>query len=87
MKIKICVSIIIGAVAFANYGRAQIFTDPIPETTVPTVIVDTKAEPIANITLLGNDDKVEWTQTAEALTVKAPTKSLNNIAIVFTLTL
>jgi len=87
MKNKSFVLIIIGAVALVNYGRAQIFTDPIPETTVPTVIVGTKSEPIANITLLGSDEKVEWAQTAEAVTVKAPTKSLNNIAIVFTLTL
>jgi hypothetical protein len=54
---------------------------------VPTVIVDTEAEPTTKITLLGNDEKDEWSQTAEALTVKAPTKSPNNIAIVFKLTL
>ena len=40
-------------------------------------------KPIDNITLLGSDEKVEWTQTAEALTIKTPAKSPNNIAIVY----
>jgi alpha-L-fucosidase len=42
---------------------------------------------IGNITLLGNDEKVEWTQTADALTIKAPAKSPNGIAIVYKITL
>ena len=39
--------------------------------------------PISNITLLGSDEKVQWSQAAEALTIKAPAKSPNDIAIVF----
>ena len=73
--------------AFSGFVLCLRAGNPIPETAVPTVIVITKAEPIANITLLGSDEKAEWTQTAEALTVKAPTKSPNNIAIMFKLTL
>ena len=38
--------LIIGAVAFANCGRSQILTDPIPETAVPTIIVSTTNEPV-----------------------------------------
>jgi hypothetical protein len=87
MKNKLRALIFLGAAAIAECGQAQILTVTIPETAVPTVIVDTQAESIASITLLGSDEKVEWTQTAEALTVKAPTKSPNNIAIVFKLTL
>ena len=44
------------------------------------------AKPIGHITLLGSDEKVEWTQTVEALTIKAPAKSPNNIAIVYKIT-
>ena len=40
-------------------------------------------EHISNITLLGSDEKVQWSQAAEALTIKAPAKSPNDIAIVF----
>jgi alpha-L-fucosidase len=40
-------------------------------------------KPIGNITLLGTREKVEWSQTADALTIKAPEKSPNDIAIVF----
>ena len=40
-------------------------------------------KPIGNITLLGSDEKVQWSQTADALTIKAPEKSPNDIAIVF----
>jgi|GEM_PF-6680136 hypothetical protein len=64
--------LILGAVAFADCGRAQILTDPIPETAVPTVIVDTQAETIASITLLGSSEKVQGSQTADALTIKLP---------------
>ena len=38
--------LILGAVAVANCGRAQILTDPIPETAVPSVIVNTTNEPV-----------------------------------------
>ena len=40
-------------------------------------------KPIGNITLLGSNEKVEWTQTADALTIKSPAKSPNDIAIVY----
>jgi alpha-L-fucosidase len=40
-------------------------------------------KPIVSITLLGTNEKVEWSQTADALTIKAPAKSPNDIAIVF----
>jgi alpha-L-fucosidase len=43
-------------------------------------------KPISNITLLGSDEKVFWTQAADALTIKAPSKSSNNIAIVYKIT-
>ena len=43
-------------------------------------------KPIGNITLLGSDERVEWTQTAEALTIKAPAQSPNAIAIVYKIT-
>jgi alpha-L-fucosidase len=40
-------------------------------------------KPIRSITLLGSPDKVHWTQTADALTIQAPNKLPNDIAIVF----
>ena len=40
-------------------------------------------KPIGNITLLGSKEKVEWSQTDNALTLKALAKSPNNIAIVY----
>jgi alpha-L-fucosidase len=43
-------------------------------------------QPIRSITLLGSDEKVEWTQTAAALTINAPAKSPNNIAVVYKIT-
>jgi alpha-L-fucosidase len=43
-------------------------------------------KPIGNITLLGSDTKVEWTQTDDVLTIKAPAKSPNDIAIVYKIT-
>jgi alpha-L-fucosidase len=46
MKIKSLCFILLCAVALANRGRAQILTDPIPETAVPTVIVSTTNEPV-----------------------------------------
>jgi alpha-L-fucosidase len=41
---------------------------------------------ISKITLLGSTEEVEWSQTAEALTIKTPTKAPNGIAIVFKVT-
>jgi alpha-L-fucosidase len=46
MTNKLRILILLGAAAFANCGRAQILTDPIPETAVPTVIVSTTNEPV-----------------------------------------
>ena len=44
-------------------------------------------KPISTITLLGSKDKVTWSQRADALTIKAPAKSPNNIAIVYKISL
>jgi alpha-L-fucosidase len=43
-------------------------------------------KPISNITLLGSNEKVTWSQAADALTIKAPGKSPNDIAVVFKIT-
>ena len=43
--------------------------------------------PIGNIVLLGSDEKVQWSQAADALTVKVPHKMPNNQAIVFKISL
>jgi alpha-L-fucosidase len=43
--------------------------------------------PIGSITLLGSNEKVVWTQAADALTVKAPEKMPNDKAIVFKISL
>jgi alpha-L-fucosidase len=43
-------------------------------------------KPIRNITLLGSNEKVTWSEAADALTIKAPVKSPNDIAIVFKIT-
>jgi len=40
-------------------------------------------KPIINIQLLGSDKKVEWSQAADALTVKVPEIIPNDAAIVF----
>ena len=40
-------------------------------------------KPIGNITLLGSSEKVQWSQNADTLTIKAPAKSPNDIAIVY----
>jgi alpha-L-fucosidase len=39
--------------------------------------------PIGNITLLGSDEKVQWSQAADALMVKVPEKIPDDAAIVF----
>jgi alpha-L-fucosidase len=39
--------------------------------------------PIRDITLLGSAEKVRWSQAAEALTLQAPERAPNDIAIVF----
>jgi alpha-L-fucosidase len=43
-------------------------------------------QPIGGITLLGSPGKVQWTQTADALTIQPPEKMPNDIAVVFKLT-
>jgi alpha-L-fucosidase len=43
--------------------------------------------PISKITLLGSDEKVQWSQAADALTIKVPGKMPNDIAIVFKISL
>ena len=40
-------------------------------------------QPIGKITLLGGGGQVQWSQTADALTIKAPATSPNAIAIVY----
>ena len=42
---------------------------------------------IQGIQLLGSDEKVQWSQTADLLTIKAPEKSPNEMAIVFKISL
>jgi alpha-L-fucosidase len=43
--------------------------------------------PVGSITLLGSNEKVVWTQAADALTVKVPEKMPNDKAIVFKISL
>ena len=40
-------------------------------------------KPIRKITLLGGQEKVQWMQAAESLTIQPPVKSPNNIAVVY----
>jgi len=42
--------------------------------------------PIASVTLLGSDEKLTWSQTAEVLTIDAPHHVPNDIAVVFKIT-
>jgi alpha-L-fucosidase len=44
------------------------------------------AQPIGHITLLGNGEKVQWSQTATDLTIKASEKSPNGSALVYKIT-
>jgi len=41
---------------------------------------------IAGITLLGSDEKVQWSQSADALNIQVPEKIPNTIALVFKIT-
>jgi len=43
-------------------------------------------KPIGNVTVLGSDDKVEWSQDGDALTIKAGEIKLSDSAIVFKIT-
>jgi alpha-L-fucosidase len=42
--------------------------------------------PVATVTLLGSDEKIAWSQTADALSIDAPRSIPNDIAIVFKIT-
>jgi len=41
---------------------------------------------ISDVTLLGSDEKMQWSQDAEALTIKPPQKKIGDSAIVFKIT-
>jgi len=43
-------------------------------------------QPIGGITLLGNPEKVQWTQSVDALTIKIPKKMPSDVSIVFKIT-
>jgi hypothetical protein len=42
--------------------------------------------PIGGVTLLGSPGVVQWTQTADALTIQAPKPAPNDIAVVYKIT-
>jgi alpha-L-fucosidase len=44
-------------------------------------------KPVKNVSLLGSTDPVNWTQTAEGLSIKAPSKGLSDIAMVYKITM
>ena len=48
---------------------------------------DAAGREIADIRLLGGDEKIEWSQSAEALSIAAPRSAPNDIATVFKITL
>jgi alpha-L-fucosidase len=62
----------------------------VPKNDLQIKSLGTAAKPldktIVSISLLGSAEKVEWTQTAEALIIKSPAKSPNAIAIVYKIT-
>jgi alpha-L-fucosidase len=61
-----------------------------PQTAVSIKSLGTAAKlfdgAIGNVTLLGSDEKLTWSQTAEALTIEAPKSVPNDIAVVFQIT-
>jgi alpha-L-fucosidase len=61
-----------------------------PKSTVSIKSLGTAAglldAPIAGITLLGSDEKLIWSQNTDALTIEAPHKVPNDIAVVFKIT-
>jgi len=61
-----------------------------PKTTVTIKSLGTAAKlldaPISSVTLLGSDEKLTWSQTADALTIDAPRNVSNDIAVVFKIT-
>jgi len=42
--------------------------------------------PISNVTLLGSPTQMQWTQTPDGLTIKAPQGKVSDIATVFKIT-
>jgi len=62
----------------------------VPKSDLPIKSLGTAAKlldrPVGRIDLLGSDEKVQWSQTADALTIKPPAKMPNDIALVFKLT-
>jgi alpha-L-fucosidase len=61
-----------------------------PKTAVTIKSLGTAAklfeEPIGSVTLLGSDEKLQWSQSADALTIEAPLHPPNGIAVVFKIT-
>lgn len=61
-----------------------------PKTAVTIKSLGTAAKlldaPIASINLLGSDEKLIWSQSADALTIEAPKNIPNEIAVVFRIT-
>ncbi|HLP08409.1 MAG TPA: alpha-L-fucosidase [Opitutaceae bacterium] len=61
-----------------------------PKTTVVIQSLGTAAKlyegAIGSVTLLGSDEKLTWSQTADALTIEAPKTIPNDIALVFQIT-
>ncbi len=61
-----------------------------PKTTVTIKSLGTAAKlldaTISSVTLLGSDEKLTWSQTADALTIDAPRNVSNDIAVVFKIT-
>jgi alpha-L-fucosidase len=63
----------------------------VPKKDLPIKALGTAAKllekEIKSIKLLGSDEKVQWSQTADILSIKAPEKSPNDIAIVYKISL
>ena len=59
----------------------------VPKTAVSIKSLGTAAGllelPVASVTLLGSQEKITWTQTADALSIDAPRSIPNDIAVVF----
>jgi alpha-L-fucosidase len=62
----------------------------VPKTAVAIKSLGTAARlldaPIDSVVLLGSDEKLTWSQTAGALTIEAPHRIPNDIAVVFEIT-
>ncbi len=55
--------------------------------TQPLTIQSLAAEKIAGIAMLGSDEKIKWTQTADALVIEPPAAAPSDIAVVFKVSL